>query len=392
LATELVLPAAPDVERLTRTLASLVAIRSESPWQAPPSPGYREAEIAAWLLEKLDGLGLETGSAEVAAGRPNIWARRRGTGGGPTLMLCGHTDTVGVGGYLGDPFAPRVEQGRLHGRGACDMKGAIAAMLEAARLVSGTTLRGDLLLLLVADEEHGMTGSAYAGRHGPTADFAIVGEPTGLAVCPVHKGEYCGRVIVEGKAAHTSMPSIGRNAIVDMATVIAALAAYGRDLERRQPHPYCGTAFATVSTIQGGTGVSSVPDRCEIEFDRRTLPGEALQSILQEIETCLDQARRARPGLRVTLGPSSLYIPPLSTPLDAPITLACRSAVSAVTGNDAIVEAFPACTDAPNLGIPAVICGPGDLAQAHTIDEWVEIDQLAKAAAIYRDVALDLLC
>lgn len=391
LATDPAAFAAPNIERLKHDLSKLVSIRSESPWEAPPSPGYREAEIAAWLLKQLDGLGLETDSIEIAPGRPNIWGRRRGTGGGPALMLCAHMDTVGVAGYEGDPFAPRVENGRLHGRGACDMKGAIASMLEAVRLIGEVPLRGDLLILFVADEEHGMTGSAHAGKHGPSADFAIVGEPTRLAVCPVHKGEYCGRIVVEGKAAHTSMPSRGRNAIVDMTAVIDAFLTYADELEQRQPHSLCGTAFSTISTIQGGSSVSSVPDRCQIEFDRRTLPGETLASISGEFEACFDRARKARPGLQVELASSSLYVPPLSTALDAPITQACREAVSSVTGEEAAIEAFPGCTDAPNLGISAVICGPGDLAQAHTIDEWVEIDQLAKAADIYRHAVIQLL-
>lgn len=381
-----------QLERIVADLSAMVAIRSESPWSSSPRPGFREAEMADWLLAAMADLGLETERVEVAPGRPNIWGYRRGTGGGPTLMLCAHMDTVGVDGYLGDPFVPFVDnQNRLHGRGSCDMKGAIASFLETVRVLDAEALKGDLLLLFVCDEEHGMTGSAYAGRHGPSADFAIVGEPTKLTVCPKHKGEYCGKISVEGQAAHTSMPENGRSAILDMTEIIQRLHHYNDGLKARPAHTMCGTGRCTVSTIKGGTSVSSVPDRCEIEFDRRSIPGESLPALIAEFQSILDEARMARPGLLATLEPNSLFVRPLDTDLDAPITQAAVHAVETVLNRPAEITSFPGGTDAPNLRIPAIILGPGDLARAHTVDEWIELTDLPKAVAIYRHMAMQLL-
>ena len=380
-----------SLDRLIADLSALVAIRSESPWDTQPRPGYREAELAAWLMDAMQQLGLETGEQEVSPGRPNIWGYRRGSGGGPTLMLAAHMDTVGVEGYQGDPFEPRIEDGRLHGRGSCDMKGAIASFLETVRVLEGVALKGDLLLLFVADEEHRMTGSTHAGKHGPSADFAIVGEPTRLAVCPKHKGEYCGSIVVRGKAAHTSMPERGRNAINDMLEVVGLINQYGERLKEGPAHELCGTGRCTVSTIKGGTEVSAVPDYCGIEFDRRMLPGEDVAKLMMEIDEILDTARQRRPGLDVKIGPYSLDAAPLDTAIDAPITQAAVRAIEGALGSKASIESFPGSTDAPNLGIPAVICGPGDLARAHTIDEWIELSDLLKSVEIYRRVAIDLL-
>lgn len=381
----------PDMDRLIADLSALVAIRSESPWQGDVRAGFREREIADWLLACMSELGLEVGEAEVSPGRPNIWGRRKGLGGGPTLMLNAHMDTVGVDGYLGDPFLARVEGGKLFGRGSCDMKGAIACFLETVRLLKSVELKGDLLLLFVADEEHGMTGSAHAGKHGPSADFAIVGEPTKLAVCPKHKGELCGSVTVHGRAAHTSVPEHGRNAILDMSAVIQALEAYGEELMTRTPHPICGTGRCTVSTIQGGTTVSSVPDRCGIQIDRRCLPDENVENVMAELEAVLEGVRRERPGLQVELGKDALFLGPLDTDENAPITRAALKATSAILGEKPAISSFTGGTDGPNLQISTVILGPGDLAQAHTVDEWIELDQLEKACAIYRELAIDLL-
>lgn len=380
-----------DVERLIADLSAMVAIRSQSPWFDPPRLGFREREMADWLLAEMTALGLDCHEVEVAPDRPNVWGYRRGSGGGPTLMLCAHMDTVGVEGYQGDPFQPVVNDGRLHGRGSCDMKGAIASFLETVRLLKSVELKGDLLLLFVSDEEHGMTGSAYAGEHGPTADFVVVGEPTKLEVCPKHKGEYCGKISVQGRSAHTSMPENGRNAILDTVEIIQRLDAYNNELKVRPPHDLCGTGRCTVSTIQGGNEVSSVPDHCEIEMDRRTLPGETKAMLEVELSQIIVDAANARPGLVATLDANTLFIPALDTELDASIMQAATKAILATLGEEAQITSFPGCTDGPNLQIPAIILGPGDLARAHTIDEWIEIADLPKAAEIYRHMAISLL-
>ena len=173
----------PNEARLVADLRDMVARQSVNPFDGTAEPGRREQEFADDLVRKMSALGLETGCREVVAGRPNVWGRLKGRGGAPTFMLAAHTDTVGVAGY-DNPFDPRLEDGRVYGRGACDMKAAIACYFEVVRLIKdhGIILAGDLILCFVCDEEHGMIGSLDVGRNGPHAAFGIIGEPTELAI------------------------------------------------------------------------------------------------------------------------------------------------------------------------------------------------------------------
>lgn len=381
----------PDLERMTADLARLVSIPSINPYDDAPAPGSREAEVAAWLLAAMEDIGLETGYRDVVPGRPNIWGRLRGTGGGPCLMLAGHMDTVGVDGYDGDPFSASVRGGKLHGRGACDMKAALASFLEVARMLAAAPhpLAGDLLLMFVTDEEHVMIGSKDAGANGPHADYCIVGEPTELAICPAHKGQSCFEITTQGKAVHSSMPERGENAIAHMHRVIAALAAYPDELLERPAHLLCGNARFSPVQIEGGQSHSAIPERCTLMIDRRTLPGETSASVADEIRARLEPLKRD--GIAFEISHPVLDVAPLDTPADSPITVAAMNAVEKLNGAPATLSAFPGGTDGPNFGCPGIICGPGSLAQAHTIDEYVDLTQLEGAAQIYLSVARSLL-
>lgn len=374
----------PDLAAMTRDLAAMVRIPSVNPYDAAPGPGRREAELADWLLAAMADIGLETGRAEVAPGRPNVWGRLRGSGAGPVLMLAGHTDTVGVENYAGAPFEAKVSDGRLHGRGAVDMKGPLASMLETARLAKGEALAGDLVLMFVVDEEHLMTGSLAAGRGAgaaPKADACVVCEPTRLAVAPAHKGQSAYPITVEGVGAHSSRPELGENALVAAAKLIGAVGDYDAALRARPPHPLLGHGRATPVLMTGGESHSAVPARAVLTVDRRTLPAEDAATLRAEMEKIIAGA-----GVKAAIGAPSPEVAGLDTPAEAPILRAALTAAASV-GAPAAPVAFPGGTDAPNFGCPAVICGPGDLAQAHAADEYVELAQLSAAARLYLQIA-----
>jgi acetylornithine deacetylase len=375
----------PDLDRMIADLTAMVRIPSVNPYDEPAAPGLREAEMADWLEAAMLEIGLEVERAEVSSGRPNVWGRLRGSGGGQVLMLAGHTDTVGVAGYDGDPFSAEIRDGRLHGRGSVDMKGPLAAMLETARLAKSAALAGDLVLMFVVDEEHLMIGSLIAGQSGPKADACIVCEPSMLAVAPAHKGQSAFAIEIEGRAVHSSRPELGDNAIVGAARLIEAVLRYNDELQTRLPHPLLGHARATPVLISGGESHSAVPGKAVLTVDRRTLPGEDAAVIRAELEAVIASA-----GIRATLGEPSPHVPGLDTPIGAPLAKAALAAAAAVGAPTAPV-AFPGGTDAPNFGCPAVICGPGDLAQAHTANEYIALEQLEKAAVLYLKISEDLL-
>ena len=204
-------------------LCKMIEIRSENPFDAPAREGYREQELGDFYLSRLSDLKFEVGSRNIVPGRPNIWGRLKGRGSGPTLMLAGHLDTVGTEGYDA-PFAPRIEHNRVYGRRACDMKAALASYLEVARILveSGIELSGDLIILGTADEEWRLSGSRDVGNNGPRADFGVIGEPTSLAICPAHKGDYAVAIRTFGKSVHSSIPEQGHNAIEDMGLIMPA--------------------------------------------------------------------------------------------------------------------------------------------------------------------------
>ncbi len=383
-----------DRDRITEDLVEFVQRPSVNPFDSKPTAGAREQEFGELYLQKLTDLGLETGSSEVAPGRSNVWGRWAGRPEGsgssaPAVLLAGHLDTVGIDGYQ-QPFSAHITDGKLHGRGSCDMKAALAAYLEVVRVLktAGLHLNGDLVIAGTCDEEHGMIGSeAYPGI-GPRADLAIIGEPTELAVCSSHKGQICLVISTFGTAVHSSRPELGVNAIVAMSEVIEALGRYANDLRVGPSHKLCGVATTNPGVITGGTIASTVPDVCRLEIDRRTLPGQDLALVKAELHALLQPL--ATQGLRYEISEPTILSHPLDTPVDSRIVTATVEAASEVLGRAIRATAFPAATDAPNLGIPSVICGPGSLTDAHTVNEFVVIDDVVAATKIYLRTILAL--
>jgi acetylornithine deacetylase/succinyl-diaminopimelate desuccinylase family protein len=375
-----------DRQRIVDDLVEMIRCESVNPFDARPTPGNREAEFAELYLNKMKEVGLEVGSHEVVPGRANVWGRLLANGPqagtGRSVMLAGHLDTVGVDGY-DKPFSAHINNERVFGRGSCDMKAALAAYLEVVRVLrcGKVELTGDVLVAGICDEEHKMTGSAEFAHSGPAADVAIIGEPTELAVCPAHKGQICLVITTYGTAVHSSRPELGVNAIVAMSHVITALGTYADDLRHGQSHALCGLATTNPGVITGGTIASTVPDICHLEIDRRTLPGQSVELVMEELRNLLEPLRAK--GLRFDISEPTLLAHPLDTPLDHPLVNVVTTAASSVRKRAIMPTAFPAATDAPNLGIPSVICGPGSLSDAHTLHESVAIDDVVAAAKIY---------
>lgn len=382
----------PNSDRLVADLCEMVALQSVNPFDGSTGPGLREEEFARDLRARMEALGLDTDWREVAPGRPNVWGRLKGKGHGATVMLAAHTDTVAAEDYP-EAFNPVVRDGRVYGRGSCDMKAAIACYLEVVRLIreNDILLDGDLILCGVCDEEHTMIGSAAAGQHGPHADYGIVGEPTELAICPTHKGELCLSFITHGRAAHSSLPENGINAVEAMGAVIGAFSNYNRELQEvADPHPLCGAGRFSMTVIRGGDFVSAIPARCEMEVDRRYLPGETAEGIIADYRQRLEALKQSQTDFDYSISEPSLNVLPLDISLGSPLVAAMQDSVRSVLDRAPEIAAFPGGTDAPNLGFPCVICGPGSIAQAHTINEFVSIEQMVQATAIYLDAVQTL--
>jgi acetylornithine deacetylase len=351
-------------------LCELVAIDSVNP--ALVQGGAGEERIAEHVAGWLARAGLEVALEEAAPGRPNAVGVARGTGGGRTLMLVAHTDTVGVAG-MEAPFEPRVEHGRLYGRGAYDMKAGLAGIMLAGRAAVSRPLRGDVIVAAVADEEHASVGAeALVRRHG--ADAAVVTEPTALDVCVAHRGFVWLELETRGRAAHGSKPQLGVDAIAKMGPVVAGIAELDRSLRARPGHPLLGPGSLHCSLIEGGQELSSYPERCLLSVERRTVPGETVESVEQEVQEVLDAAAGRDPELRVSAR-AIFAREPFEVDEQEPVVRAVREAARDVLGREPAVVGHSAWMDSSVLagaGIPTVVVGPGGHG-AHATEEWVEL-------------------
>ncbi len=357
-------------------LNDLVRIDSVNPSLVAGAAG--EAAIARALVAALPASGLEVEVQEAAPDRPNVIGTLRGRAPGRSLMFCGHIDTVGVAGMT-RPFDPEERDGRVYGRGSQDMKSGIAAMIGAARAIaeSGGLDAGSLTIACVVDEEHASIGAdALVTRY--RADAAVVTEPTDLSVAIAHKGFEWVEIETEGRAAHGSRPRDGRDAILRMGRVLGALERLDRSLQSGAAHPLLGTASLHASLIEGGRELSSYPDRCSVQIERRTIPGESGGCAGREVEQILDRLRAEdaefSAASRVLFHRPPYEIEP-SHALPEVLVSRAREA-----GVDAPLIGMSFWTDAAVLGragIPSVLFGPTG-AGLHGLEEWVDIASVLK--------------
>lgn len=366
-----------DAVDLARTL---VRIDSRNPTLVPGGPG--ETAVAQALAGTLESWGFRVEMYDAAPGRPNVVARA-GHGRGRSLMLNGHVDVVGVDGMSHAPFAAEERAGRLYGRGAADMKGGIASMCAAAARAAARGIDGEVIVAAVVDEEHTSLGTRELLRRGVRADAAIVAEPTNLAIMPAHKGFAWLEVDVKGRAAHGSRYDIGVDAILEAGAVLMELHHADRDLLPAHTHPLLGRASLHASAIEGGEGWSTYPDRCLIRVERRTLPGESREQPLAEVREAIARAAKQRPSLSAEAR-MVFSQDPSDVALDAPIV---RELAASLTdrGERVAIAGMSAWTDAALLndaGVPAICFGPGDIAHAHAAEEWIDVDEIERAAAV----------
>lgn len=376
------------VDPAIELLRHLVSINSINPSLVASAPGERE--IAHAIAEHMRSLGLDVHLQEAAPGRPNVIGLLDTGVPGPSLMFCGHTDTVGVEG-MSAPFSPEMRDGRLYGRGSQDMKSGVAAMIDAARLVrERAPARGRLIIAAVIDEEFGSAGAEALVRDWQ-ADAAVVTEPTDLQIAVGHKGFAWFEIETTGRAAHGSRPKEGRDAILRMGRVLSALEALDRDLQSRAAHPLMGTASLHASIIEGGREPSVYPDRCLLQMERRTIVGESAEDVDLEMQRLLARLRDEDPEFS---GTARLVFsrPAYETPDGYAIVEMLRRHASG-RGIDTALSGMTFWTDAAVLGgagIPSVLFGPGG-AGLHSTEEYVRLDDVLACRDVLAALALTWL-
>ena len=360
---------------LAELLADLVRIDSVNPDLIEGGAG--EGEIARFVAGWLEAAGLEAGVEEVAPGRFNAVGIARGSGGGKTLLLNAHMDTVGVAG-MERPFEPVVENGRMHGRGSYDMKAGLAAIMLAGAEAVPAGLRGDVIVTAVCDEEAASVGTARAAERY-RADAAVVSEPTEMRLALAHKGFVGFEIETKGRAAHGSRPDLGVDAIAHMGPVLVGIESLDARLRASPTHPLLGSGSLHASVIEGGQEFSSYPERCLLKGERRTIPGESDALVEGELRELLGDIDGE---IRVVVARQ-----PFETPADAPIAeLVARHA-----GGPEIVG-VPFWADSALLsaaGIPTVVFGPAGEG-AHAVEEWVDLASAERCAEIFAAVAREL--
>jgi acetylornithine deacetylase len=351
-----------------KLLEQLLAIDSVNP--SLVTGGAGETQIAQFVQHWLEANGFATHWLEATAGRPSVVGIAKGTGGGRSLMLNGHMDTVTIAGYEGNALEPRVENGKLFGRGSYDMKGGVAAMLIAASRAKALGLRGDILVACVADEEDSSIGTEEVLRHF-SADAGIVCEPTELELVTAHRGFVWATITTHGVAAHGSRPHLGVDAIAKMGQVLTQLGALDLRLRAGVPHPLLGTGSIHASIISGGEERSSYPAQCVLELERRTIPTENATTLTAEIESILETCCAADPTFKASFK-IGLERYPLETPANA-VILEILQAKTGAKISGASYWADAALMQAS--GIDTVMYGViGEGAHAKT--EWVDLVSL----------------
>jgi acetylornithine deacetylase len=368
----------------TALLRDLVALPSINPMgRTLPEELVYEHRVTAYLDEFFADLGVRYQRQPVAEKRENIVAYYQSPGAQRTYVWEVHQDTVPIDNMIVDPFGAHIEAGRLYGRGACDIKGGMAAMLSAfARLVRDKPAgAANIIMACTVDEEFTFLGVQKLVET-LKADGAIVAEPTQLHIVKAHKGVVRWNLLTAGRACHSSSPQRGINAIYRMARLLVGIEQYAEHLQQSRSDPLLGTPTISVGRIEGGTSANTVPDRCRVEIDRRVLPGEEPDATPDDLDRFLRE--QVKIDFPYEMQKPWLGSPPLSAEGSAELVARLGRAIKAVRGPFEEIG-VPFGTDASTIaraGIPAVVFGPGDVAQAHTCDEWVPLDEVAQASDI----------
>ncbi len=369
----------------TRLLRDLVRLASINPMgRAVSGPEYFEYRVTAYVENFLRGLGVPIERQSVAPLRDNVVGRYLAPGTRRTLLLEVHQDTVPVDHMTIDPFAARIEGDKLYGRGACDVKGGMAAMLAAfARVTCERPASAcNLILACTVDEEHTFLGVQRLVQDGLGADMAVVAEPTNLKIVNAHKGVVRWHINTLGRACHSSAPEQGENAIYAMAQLLEKIENYANRLAKSASDPRLGSPTLSVGRIEGGSSVNTVPDCCRIDVDRRLIPGERPTEAWEDFRQFL--RKEMAQAVRFECAEPWHSSPPLSPSGSEKLVDALGTAIDACCGGHEVI-AVPYSTDAAAIaaaGIPAVVFGPGDIAHAHTSDEWVPLDEVEQASEI----------
>jgi acetylornithine deacetylase or succinyl-diaminopimelate desuccinylase len=363
------------LNELSSLLGRMVSIDSVNPDLVPGASG--ELEIASFVASWLRERGLEVHVEEVIPGRPNVIAIARGSGGGKSLMLNAHTDTVGISGMKA-PFQPRIRNGRMYGRGSLDTKSSLAAFMLATARAADLELRGDVILTAVIDEEYDSAGAeAVVGKW--RADGAIVGEPTNLEIVIAHKGFAWFEFETIGVAAHGSRPDLGVDAIVKMRHVLSGIEQMADRLARLPSHPLLGTGSVHASLVEGGQEFSSYPARCTLKVERRTLPGERIEAVEDEMQEMLNAISEGDPQFRATVR-KKLARGALEMPADAQLVQTLATQLRHMTGKTPKFAGMAGWMDSALLaeaGIPSVVFGPSGEG-LHADVEWVDLRSVAQ--------------
>jgi acetylornithine deacetylase len=377
-----------DRDYLRETLVRLVRINSVNPSLVAGAPGERE--IAAFIAESLAYCGLETEIFEPEPGRTSVVGRLRGSGGGPSLMLNAHCDTVGTAG-MAEPFSGEIRDGKLHGRGSFDMKGSLAACMAAAKALadSGAKLHGDVLVAAVADEEYGSLGTRDLIER-IRVDAAIVTEPTALDVCLAHKGYLWIEVEIAGRAAHGSKFDLGIDANMKMGAFLHELTNLERELRARPPHPLVGPPSLHAAMLSGGSGLSTYAAHSTVKIERRTVPGETEAQAVGEIQKIADKLAESDGDFRATV--RAFFVrEPFEVAPEAGIVKTVDAAAKKVLGRSAAHIGDTPWMDAALLsaaGIETVVFGVKG-AGAHADVEWVDLESVEKLAEILAEAAME---
>ncbi len=372
--------AALSESQILELLKGLIASPSVNPTLAPDEADG-EAPAAEYARDWLHARGIDAWLEEVAPGRPNVVAQV-GEGAGPTLVLCGHTDTVSAAGMTIPPFEPRVEDGRVYGRGSYDMKSGVAAAMAAAAALSEERLSGRLMLALVVDEEHSSIGADhFVANH--KGDACIVTEPTEGRLILSHKGFVWAKITTEGTAAHGSRWDLGDSAIERMGRIIESLQRFDRETLRARTRPDLGPASLHPALISGGVGISTYAPSCELRVERRTLPGETIEDVAAELE---DIVRESGEKAKVE---AFFSREPLVCNPESAIARAVREAARSIVGGVPEEAGVAYWTDAAIFsaaGMPTLNYGPGG-AGAHGAVEWADLKSVVTVANVLTEAA-----